>query len=234
VVRQGYAAFDFNRVFTALFNFCTADLSAIYFDIRKDALYCDAPSSARRRAARTVLDHLFDHLTAWLAPVMVFTMEEVWRTRHRGEFDSVHLRVFPPVPPEWANRALADKWGRVRDLRRVVTGALEVARRDKVIGASLEAAPTLHVTDAKDATLFQNLDLAEIAITSAAKVETGPAPASAFKLDDVAGVAVAFAKAPGSKCVRCWRILPEVGKSAAHPHLCLRCEAAVAEHDAKS
>jgi isoleucyl-tRNA synthetase len=234
VARHGYAAFDFNRVFTALFNFCTADLSAFYFDIRKDALYCDAPSSARRRAARTVLDHLFNHLTAWLAPVMVFTMEEVWRTRHRGEFDSVHLRVFPPVPPEWANKALAEKWGRVRDLRRVVTGALEIARRDKVIGASLEAAPTLYVSDAKDATLFQNLDLAEIAITSAAQVEAGRAPAGAFKLDDVPGATVVFAKAPGSKCARCWRILPEVGKSAAHPHLCLRCEAAVTEHDAKS
>ncbi len=232
-VRQGYAAFDFNRVFTALFNFCTTDLSAIYFDIRKDTLYCDAPSSLRRRAARTVLDHLFNHLTAWLAPVMVFTMEEVWRTRHNGEHDSVHLRVFPAVPAEWNDRTLAEKWQRVRDLRRVVTGALEVARREKTIGASLEAAPTLHVADAKDADLLKNLDLAEIGITSAASVSTALAPAGAFKLDDVAGAAVVFAKAPGTKCARCWRILPEVGKSAAHPHLCLRCESAVAEHDAK-
>jgi isoleucyl-tRNA synthetase len=232
-VRQGYAAFDFNRVFTALFNFCTTDLSAIYFDIRKDTLYCDAPSSLRRRAARTVLDHLFNHLTAWLAPVMVFTMEEVWRTRHNGEHDSVHLRLFPAVPVEWNDRALAEKWQRVRDLRRVVTGALEVARREKTIGASLEAAPTLHVADAKDADLLKNLDLAEIGITSAASISTALAPTGAFKLDDVAGAAVVFAKAPGTKCARCWRILPEVGKSAAHPHLCLRCESAVAEHDAK-
>src|SRR5260221_4863479 len=147
IVRQGYAAFDFNRVFAAVFNFCTTDLSAIYFDIRKDALYCDAPSSLRRRAARTVLDLLFEHLTAWLAPVMVFTMEEVWRTRHKGEGESVHLRVFPTPPADWQNKALAEKWSRVRELRRVVTGALEVARRDKIIGASLEAAPVLHVTD---------------------------------------------------------------------------------------
>jgi isoleucyl-tRNA synthetase len=232
-VRTGYAAFDFNRVFTAVFNFCTTDLSAIYFDIRKDTLYCDAPFSLRRRAARTVLDHLFSHLTAWLAPVMVFTMEEVWRTRHKGEFDSVHLRTFPEVPADWANKPLAEKWQRVRDLRRVVTGALEVARRDKVIGASLEAAPTLYVADAKDAELMRALDLAEIAITSGAAAATEPAPAGAFKLEDVPGAAVAFAKAPGEKCVRCWRILPEVGKSTAHRHLCLRCEAAVAEHDAK-
>ena len=129
--------------------------------------------------------------------------------------------------------AQAEKWERIRDLRRVVTGALEVARREKTIGASLEAFPTLHVADAKDAELLKSIDLAEIAITSGAAVSTGPAPADAFKIEDVQGAAVVFAKAPGSKCARCWRILPEVGKSAVHPHLCLRCEGAVAEHDAK-
>jgi isoleucyl-tRNA synthetase len=164
---------------------------------------------------------------------MVFTMEEVWRTRHKGENDSVHLRTFPEVPADWHNKALAEKWVRVRELRRVVTGALEVARRDKVIGASLEAAPTLFLADGKDAAVLAGLDLAEITITSAAHVTVGAAPADAFKLDEVAGAAIAFAKAPGSKCARCWRILPEVGKSAAHPHLCLRCEPAVLEHDAK-
>jgi len=228
-VRSGYAAFDFNRVFTAVFNFCTTDLSAIYFDIRKDALYCDATSSLRRRAARTVLDHLFNHLTAWLAPVMVFTMEEVWRTRHNGENDSVHLRTFPEVPADWHNKTLAEKWTRVRELRRVVTGALEVARREKTIGSSLEAAPTLHVANA-DAALFETLDLAEITITSAASIAVGE---GAFKLDDVTGASASFAKANGAKCARCWKILPDVGKSAVHPHICLRCEAAVTEHDKK-
>jgi isoleucyl-tRNA synthetase len=231
VVRAGYAAYDFNRVFSAVFNFCTTDLSSVYFDIRKDTLYCDAPSSLRRRAARTVLDHLFDCLTAWLAPVMVFTMEEVWRTRHQAEHDSVHLRTFPQVPEAWSDKALADKWQRIRDLRRVVTGALEIARRDKVIGASLEAAPTLHVSGADDAALLNGVDLAEIAITSAAAISGAPAPEGAFRLEDVAGVSVAFAKAAGAKCARCWKILPEVGASRAHPHLCLRCEAAVGEHD---
>ncbi|MBU6157006.1 MAG: class I tRNA ligase family protein, partial [Alphaproteobacteria bacterium] len=231
VVRAGYAGYDFNRVFSTVFNFCTTDLSSVYFDIRKDTLYCDAPSSLRRRAARTVLEQLFNCLTAWLAPVMVFTMEEVWRTRHGGETDSVHLRTFPELPADWTDKALAAKWHRLRDLRRVVTGALEIARRDKVIGASLEAAPTLHVAGADDATLLKGLDLAEIAITSAAHVSAAPAPEGAFRLDDVPGVAVAFARASGSKCARCWKILPDVGKSEAHPHLCLRCEAAVTEHD---
>jgi isoleucyl-tRNA synthetase len=154
-------------------------------------------------------------------------------TRHKGEFDSVHLRTFPAVPGDWHDKALAEKWHRLRELRRVVTGALEVARRDKVIGASLEAAPTLYLAEAKDASHLANLDLAEIAITSAAHVTVGKAPDGAFKLDEVTGAAVAFAKAPGTKCARCWRILPEVGKSAAHPHLCMRCETAVAEHDAR-
>jgi isoleucyl-tRNA synthetase len=231
VVRTGYAEFDFNHVFSTVFNFCTTDLSAIYFDIRKDTLYCDATSSLRRRAARTVLDHLFTYLTAWLAPVMVFTMEEVWRTRNKGEFDSVHLRTFPEVPGDWADKALAEKWQRVRELRRVVTGALEIARREKVIGASLEAAPTLYVSNATDVALLKDLDLAETTITSAAHVSGNAAPEGAFKIDEVQGAAVSFAKAEGAKCARCWKILPEVGKSAAHPHLCLRCEAAVSEHD---
>jgi isoleucyl-tRNA synthetase len=230
-VRKGYEAFDFNRVFSTVFNFLTSDLSAFYFDIRKDALYCDALSSVRRRAARTVLDHLFTHLTTWFAPVMVFTMEEIWRTRHKGEHDSVHLQTFPHVPKEWRDETLAKRWDRVRDLRRVVTGALEIARRDKVIGASLEAAPVLHVKETSDADLFKAIDLAEIGITSMAHVSTASAPADAFRLEDVPNVAVAFAKSDGSKCARCWRILPEVGKSQAHPHLCLRCEKAVAEHD---
>jgi isoleucyl-tRNA synthetase len=200
-----------------VFNFCTGELSAVYFDIRKDALYCDATSSItppRARARSSITSST--HLTAWLAPVMVFTMEEVWRTRNNGEFDSVHLRTFPEVPKDWQNKALAEKWGRVRELRRVVTGALELARRDKTIGASLEAAPTLHVADAEDADVFKGLDLAEISITSDAKVVTSAAPTGAFKLDDVAGAAVSFAKATGAKCARCWRVLNEVGKSAAH------------------
>jgi isoleucyl-tRNA synthetase len=178
-----------------------------------------------------VVNHLFNHLTVWLAPVMVFTMEEVWRTRHKGEGDSIHLQTFPKVPAEWRDEVLAKRWDRVRELRRVVTGALEVARRDKVIGASLEAAPVLHVKETADADLFKAIDLAETTITSVAHVSTGPAPAGAFRLDDVPDVAVAFAKSEGEKCARCWRVLPEVGKSHAHPHLCLRCEKAVAEHD---
>ena len=225
-VRDGYANYDFNRVFTTLFNFATTDLSSFYFDIRKDVLYCDSHRSPRRRAARTVADALFTYVVTWLAPLLCFTMEEAWTTRF-GPEDSVHLHRFPEAPGEWKNDALLDKWQRVRTLRRVVTGALEIARRDKIIGASLEAAPTLYVEDATDAALLDEATLAEIAITSDAKIVRGAAPADAFRLSDVPGVGVVFAHAQGEKCARCWMILPEVGTHAAHPDLCNRCTEAV-------
>lgn len=227
LVKEGYARYDFNGVFQALFNFCTNDLSAFYYDIRKDALYCDARTSVRRRAVRTVLDEIFACLTAWLAPVMCFTAEEAWTTRFPDANDSIHLRTFPQLPQEWRDAALGERWARLRDLRRVVTGALEIARRDKVIGSSLEAAPHLYLADAADAALFAAAPLAELAITSAAQIVVGAPPADAFTLDDVKGAAVVFEKASGHKCERCWMVLPEVGTSARHKGLCLRCEAVV-------
>ncbi len=225
-VRHGYEHFDYNGVFTSLFNFCTNDLSAFYFDIRKDALYCDAASSTRRKSTRTVIDAIFRHVVTWLAPVLCFTMEEAWLLRFPGENESVHLHTFPEVPKDWHDEKLVQKWARVRELRRVVTGALEIARRDKVIGASLEARPVLFV-NADDAKLMNGIDLGEIAITSHAVVSTHDAPADAFKLSDVEGASVVFHHAEGDKCARCWMILPEVGSHPKHPDLCNRCSAAV-------
>ena len=178
-VRRAVDEFDFGTLFTALHNFCAVDLSAFYFDIRKDALYCDRPDDPRRRAARTVFDQLFNCLTAWLAPILCFTAEEAWQFRHgRSEAeawtDSVHLRVFPEVPQSWRDEALAAKWNKVRDLRRVVTGALELERASKRIGASLQAHPTVFADGAYIEAL-QGIDLAEIAITSAATLQHGRA-----------------------------------------------------------
>ena len=225
-VRAHYESYDFTRVFSAVFNFATNDLSAFYFDIRKDVLYCDKMTSARRRAARTTIDALFNHVVTWLAPLLCFTMEEAWTTRY-GLDDSVHLHRFPAVPAEWKNETLLKTWDRVRDLRRVVTGALELRRAAKEIGSSLEAKPTLYVEDQADAALFDKVDLAEIAITSGAHIEVGKAPADAFRLPDVAGAAVVFARADGKKCGRCWMILPEVGHNPRHTDLCRRCSDAV-------
>ncbi|MDZ4135613.1 MAG: class I tRNA ligase family protein, partial [Paracoccaceae bacterium] len=147
-VRRGYAAYDFQGVFQKLFTFATTDLSALFFDIRKDSLYCDAADSLRRRSARTVLDLVFHRLTTWLAPVLVFTMEDVWLSRFAGDDSSVHLQDMPDTPSDWLNPGLAAKWVQIRQARRVVTAALEVQRTAKVIGASLEAAPVIHVVDA--------------------------------------------------------------------------------------
>ncbi|MBS0470528.1 MAG: isoleucine--tRNA ligase [Proteobacteria bacterium] len=227
VVREAYRVYDFNRVYNTVFGFCTNELSAFYFDIRKDALYCDAKTAARRRSARTVTDEVFRRVVTWLAPILCFTMEEAWLLRFPGEEESVHLHTFPETPAGWKNDALIAKWDRIRTLRRVVTGALEVKRRDKVIGASLEARPVLYVTDAKDAALFDGLDLGEIAITSNARVSTHPAPSDAFALPDVPGVSAEFHHAEGDKCARCWMILPEVGSNPAHDDLCNRCSEAV-------
>ena len=224
VVRKGIEDYDFHLLFSQVHNFCAVDLSAFYFDIRKDTLYCDAATLDRRRAARTVLDTLFNTLTAWLAPILCFTAEEAWQQRAQDPENSVHLRIFPEIPPEWRDDALAGKWATIREVRRVVTGALEIERAEKRIGSSLQAKPAVHVTAAALAT-FSDLDPADIFITSGAVLTTEPAPSGAFRLDEVADVAVVPAQAEGGKCERCWKVLPEVDVDA--EPVCGRCAEAV-------
>ncbi len=227
LVRDCVENYNFHRMYNALYNFCIVDLSAFYFDIRKDALYCDARASARRRAARTVLDAIFHCLTRWLAPILVFTAEEVWQARFPDEADSVHLKEFYPVPADWHDAALAEKWVKIRHLRRVVTGALEVERREKRIGSSLQAAVRVYVDDPAYGAALEGVDLAELSITSAAELVLEAAPEGAFRLEDVAGVAVVSTLAEGQKCERCWQVLPEVGNLPGHEDICGRCAEAV-------
>jgi isoleucyl-tRNA synthetase len=218
-VRGAVASHDWTGVVPELHGFCNNDLSAFYFDIRKDALYCDAPDSPKRRAVRTALDLLHRHLCAWLAPVLVFTAEEAWLARFGGEGEeSVHLHDFPAVPPGWRDEALAEKWRVVREARRAVTGVLETARAAGGIGSSLQAAPVLHLHPAL-AGLLDEAAWAEVCITSGLTVAPDAAEEGGFSAE--------FAPAPGAKCARCWRVLPEVGRSPAHPALCFRCEAVV-------
>ena len=233
IVRQAYNDYDFKRIFHALTNFMNIDLSAFYFDIRKDTLYCDAPSSLRRRACRTVLHELFMSLTAWFAPILCFTAEEVWLTRFPDDEGSVHLRTFPDLPKEWIDAGLAEKWRKLRELRRVVTGALEVERREKRIGSSLESAPDVYVSNADLKAAMAGVDLAEISITSGGQLLDGEGPAEAFRLDDVAGVSVVPKMASGKKCARSWKIMPDVGSVAGFPDLTPRDAAAVIEYDAR-
>jgi isoleucyl-tRNA synthetase len=231
-VRQGYAEFDYKRIFAALNSFMTSDLSAFYFDIRKDALYCDPISSTTRRACLNVLEHLFQCTVTWLAPMLPFSAEEAWlaryasavqkrqgkgaRERHAPQ-ESVHLELFPNVPSSWRDDELAEKWRKVRLVRRVVTGALEIERAHKRIGSSLEAAPVVYVSDLDLFAALVDVDLAEVSITSAATIIEGAGPPDAFRLDEVAGVAVDVQLAQGKKCARSWKILPSVGLDPAYP-----------------
>ncbi|MEZ5829493.1 MAG: class I tRNA ligase family protein, partial [Hyphomicrobiales bacterium] len=233
-VREGYVTYDFKRIFHALLNFCVNDLSAFYLDIRKDALYCDPYDSVTRRAALTVMNHLFSALTAWLAPMLCFTMEEAWLTRFPEDKGSVHLRQFPDVPGDWRDTALAEKWKKVRAVRRVVTGALEIERKEGRIGSSLEAAPKVYVADASLREALKGIDLAEIAITSGAALIPEEGPRDAFRLEEVPSVSVVFAPAKGKKCARSWKILADVGSDPEFPELSPRDAAAVRQFDARA
>jgi isoleucyl-tRNA synthetase len=208
------------------------ELSAFYFDIRKDALYCDAPSSLRRRAALTCVEHIFQCVTTWIAPILVFTAEEAWLMRYPSEDGSVHLETFTATPVEWRDDHLAEKWERVRRVRSVVTGALEIERAAKRIGSSLEAAPVVHMASEDFGTALAGVDLAEVCITSAITIASGPAPDGAFSVSEVPGIAVVPARAEGRKCARSWRITSDVGSDPAYPDLSARDAAAMREIDA--
>jgi len=230
-VRAAYEAYLFQDVIRPLTEFCQEELSALFFDIRRDALYCDRPDSVRRRAARTVMQAVFERLTAWLSPLIPFTMEEAWTTRY-PDAGSNCLRVIPETPAAWRNDAEAERWAKVQAVTSVVTGALEVERREKRLGAALEAAPVVHVADAGLRAAFEGLDVAEVFRTSQASLVAGEGPATAFRLGEVPGVAVEPRRAEGRKCARSWRILPEVGSDPRYPDLSLRDADAVAAWDA--
>jgi isoleucyl-tRNA synthetase len=229
-VQAAYLVFDYKRIFALLSNFMTQDLSAFYFDIRKDALYCDPWSSLKRRSCRSVLDQLFHCLTTWWAPILTFTMEEVWLSRFDGEGSSVHLMQFAKTPDEWHQPEIAKKWDMIRNVRRVVTGALELERAEKRIGSSLEAAPTVYVElDAADIATLRASDFAEVCITSDISIAEGAGPKNAFRLDDVKNVAVVPGKAEGQKCARSWKISKDIGKDKDFPDITPRDAEAVRE-----
>lgn len=231
LVRQAYADFDYKRIFAALSAFMTSDLSAFYFDIRKDVLYCDPISSATRKASLTVIDHLFRCTVIWLAPMLCFTTEESWASRYGADAKSVHLETFPEVPASWRDDRLAEKWRKVRIVRGVVTGALEIERAQKRIGSSLEAHPIVHVSNADLYEAVVDIDLAEICITSAATLVNDAGPADAFRLPDVAGVAVIPGLAEGTKCARSWKILTDIGADPEYPDVSPRDAKALREWD---
>ncbi|MUZ62487.1 isoleucine--tRNA ligase [Agrobacterium vitis] len=228
LVRDSYDAFEFKKITRALTDFANVELSAFYFDIRKDALYCDAPSSPRRRASLFVIRKLFDCMVLWLAPMLPFTTEEAWLSRSPDAV-SVHLEQFPMIPAQWLNQPLDGKWAKIRKVRSVVTGALEVERKDKRIGSSLEAAPVVHIADADLMAALEGQDFAEICITSAISVVAGEGTSDAFRLSDVAAVSVEPKLAQGRKCARSWRITDDVGSDPDYPDVSARDAAALRE-----
>lgn len=221
-VEEAYRTYDYKKVVNLLAQFMNTELSAFYFDVRKDALYCDPRSSHVRKSALTVVDHLFACLTTWLAPILVFTAEEAWLERYpdvkAGE-GSVHLELFAKVQESWFDPELAERWAKVRRVRRVVTGALELERAGKRIGSSLEAAPHVHIADADLRAALSGLDLAEICITSGVRLVEGEGPAEAFRLPDVPGVAVVPARAPGVKCARSWKYFDPATAEPGYPEV---------------
>jgi len=228
LVRESYNAFDFKRIARALIDFANVELSAFYFDVRKDALYCDAPSSLRRRASLAVIRTIFDCMVTWLAPMLPFTTEEAWLSRNPSAV-SVHLEQFVTVPAEWKNEALAEKWKKIRSVRSVVTGALEIERKDKRIGSSLEAAPVVYIADPELLRVLEGQDFSEICITSGITIEGGEGPADAFRLDDAAKVRVVPKLAEGRKCARSWRITTDVGSDPEYPDVSARDAVALRE-----
>jgi isoleucyl-tRNA synthetase len=217
IVRKAYAEFDYKTVVASLSAFMNTELSAFYFDIRKDTLYCDPPSSLARKAALTTIDMLCDSILKWLAPVLSFTSDEAWRLYKPDAEPSVHLTLFPDGFETFRDDALAAKWETIRNVRRVVTGALEVERAAKRIGSSLEASPLVYVSDKKIFDTLFDIDLAEVCITSNAMVTNDDAPSDTFRLNEVPGVAVVVEKAVGIKCARSWKILPTVGDDPEYP-----------------
>ncbi|MBU4435000.1 MAG: class I tRNA ligase family protein, partial [Alphaproteobacteria bacterium] len=241
-VRAAYETYRFADVTRPLIEFCQGDLSTLFFDIRKDSLYCDKPTELRRRAYRTVLDYVFERLTIWLSPLTSFTMEEAWQTRF-PEAGSNSLRVIPETPAEWRNDAEAARWAKVETVMSVVTGALEVERREKRIGSALEAAPVVHIGDIELLNAFSGVDAAEVFRTSQATLvdETGKTLGdwdarladSGLSIGETPFVAVEPRLAEGQKCARSWRILPEVGTDPRYPELSLRDAEAVAWWDSQ-
>ncbi len=230
-IRTHIDNFDFQRMVSTLHNFCAKDLSAFYFDISKDNLYCNAKNSLKRRAAQTVLDKVFMHLVHWIAPILSFTAEEAWLSRIGEPLDgfenSLHLREFPDVDEEWQKPALAEKWQQIQSARRVVTGAMEVKRAEKEIRSSLEAAPKLYVEDEKLADMLRHVHFADICITSDIEIVISKVPPYVFTLEDVRGIGVEIRRADGEKCARCWKYTQDVGSDNEHPAICSRCAEAV-------
>ena len=227
-VLKDFADHSYNSGMGKIFDFCTNDLSAFYFDIRKDTLYCDGVTSVRRRACRTVLRELLEQITCLIAPIVSFTAEEIWQSLGKGYDESVHLQLFRNISDSYMSETFQNSYDiieNVWNVRHIVTGCLEQKRVSKDIGASLEAKPILYITNKKIFDTLQEVNFADICITSDIVLQADSIPDNAFILSDTPDIGVVFAHADGDKCKRCWKILPEVTDK----EVCKRCDDALSD-----
>ena len=213
--------FNFHLMFTTLLNFCSNDLSAFYFDIRKDVIYCDGDKSKIRRSARTLLEIIFNYLVRWLAPSLSFTTEEAWKAM--GNQTSIHLEDFLHTPAKYENLSINENWKIIKQIRKVITGALEKRRAEKLIGSSLEAHVDIYV-DGKTLEKIKNYSFDEISITSSFSLHVLTDESKGYSLEDVADIKIAVSKTNGQKCQRCWNYKEQLIRN----EICERCDNAIA------
>ncbi|AHA27456.1 isoleucine--tRNA ligase [Candidatus Liberibacter americanus] len=221
LVREGYDNFNFKIIIRNLIDFVNTELSSFYFDIRKDALYCDPSSSIKRIASIAVIRRLCRNLILWLAPIIPFTAEEAWRCLETNDL-SVHLKQMPELPQEWKDVELSEKWKKIVRLRKVVTCALEIERKEKRIGSSLETAPVVYISEKSLIDALKGQDFAEICITSETTLVHGEGPSDSFRLTEVPHISVQCKKASGKKCARSWKITKDVGTDPEYPDVSAR------------
>ncbi len=210
-----FKEYNFHKLYKELLNFCSLDLSAFYFDIRKDVLYCDDLNSTKRKICTNLLSLTLDTLLKWFAPILSFTTEEIFQIINTEKKSSIHLESFPKIPANWENKKLHEKWEKLKIIRNVVNAGIEVKRSNKDIGSSLEADIEVYLGN-EYLELVKDINLSEYFITSKAKAKNMTSDDKIFKLDDISNVGVFVKKAEGEKCSRCWKILG---------NLCERCNA---------
>jgi isoleucyl-tRNA synthetase len=204
--RDYIKSYNFHKIYVELLNFCTLDLSAFYFDIKKDILYCDSEDSIRRKNCLEVLNVLTNFLLRWFSPILAFTAEEAYQVIKNKNFKSIHLQDFSSIPLTWNNSEVRSKWSGIKKIKQVVNAAIEDVRNKKIIGSSLEANVIVYL-QVEYLSSIKEEDLSEIFICSEAKAEIFSNQKDLFSLKDIDGVAVKILKAHGKKCPRCWKIL---------------------------
>jgi isoleucyl-tRNA synthetase len=220
-VLKNYQIFEYQKVFSAIFNFCTNELSAFYFDIRKDSLYCDSKSSLIRRATRTILDILFNHLLTLLAPILCFTAEEAWQSR-LGKDTSIHNQNFPKVNDSWKDSEIFSKWEHLKLIRKTVNGAIEIERKNKLLGSSLEASVEIYFKDKDRINKINVDDLENICIVSKLSISHANNVEDYFQLNELSDVGIKVKKITGEKCNRCWKYFNKLNNN-----ICQRCNDAI-------